>query len=72
MICPNPSCQSENIIAKRKFHSHSGERMQQYAGINCTMRKYKCMDCNSFFGSVEITQDDFVQIKGFQLAKHTK
>lgn len=69
MICPNPSCQSEEISAKRKFHEHEGERMQRYTGINCTVRKYKCPQCNLFFGSVEITEEDFMRVNGFKLAK---
>lgn len=69
MICPNPSCNSDKVTAKRKFHSTSEERMGQYKGINLTMRKYKCHACSSFFETVEITRDDFVAINGFKLAK---
>lgn len=67
MHCPHHTCNSLNINSKRKFDSRNETNMGKYRGINCTKRYYKCANCGNYFRTIEITEEDFAKINGYQL-----
>lgn len=64
MHCPNPTCRSLDIYAKRKFGVHSETNMARYAGINAYKRHYSCKNCGQLWRTVEITEADFDRLDG--------
>jgi len=71
MHCPNPTCRSLDIYAKRKFGPSSETNMARYAGINCYKRHYSCRQCGSTWRSVEITEADFDLLGGISKLRPT-
>lgn len=64
MKCPNPKCESTNIIVKTTFkESHNRGLTKELQGLNINRRRYKCKNCGESLYTIEMLESDFETLK---------